>query len=141
MGIELYIGAPVLNRDGDLASLLVLLHDKKVEKQDFYREIVEFLALRIGTELDKLYIEERLRIKVADRTTALEESNQKLQQALNEVKQLSGLLPICSHCKKIRDGSGYWNSIEQYITEHSEAQFSHGICSDCIKEHYSNRDT
>jgi transcriptional regulator with GAF, ATPase, and Fis domain len=141
MGIESYIGAPVLNRDGNLTSLLVLLHDKKVEKQDFYREIIEFLAIRIGFELDKFHIEEHLRIQVAERTSALEDANQKLQQALDEVKQLSGLLPICSHCKKIRDDSGYWNSIEKYITEHSDAQFSHGICSDCIKEHYSDSDT
>ncbi|MCK5311673.1 MAG: GAF domain-containing protein [Desulfobacteraceae bacterium] len=141
MGVESYIGAPVLNRDGDLTSLLVLLHDKKVGKQDFYKEMVEFLAMRIGAELDKFYIEDHLKIQVAEQTSALKESNQKLQQALNEVKQLSGLLPICSHCKKIRDDSGYWNSIEQYITEHSEAQFSHGICSDCMKEHYSDLDT
>ncbi len=59
-----------------------------------------------------------------------------LQQALSEVKKLSGLLPICSYCKKIRDDKGYWNQIEKYIHEHSEAKFSHGICRECAKKHY-----
>jgi len=59
-----------------------------------------------------------------------------LQQASSEVKRLSGLLPICSYCKKIRDDKGYWNSIEAYIHEHSEAKFSHGICQECAKKHY-----
>ncbi len=54
-----------------------------------------------------------------------------LQDALAKVKQLSGMLPICASCKKIRDDKGYWNQIELYITEHSEALFSHGLCPDC----------
>ncbi|HMK61886.1 MAG TPA: PAS domain S-box protein [Dissulfurispiraceae bacterium] len=60
----------------------------------------------------------------------------KLQEALSQVKQLSGLLPICSSCKKIRDDKGYWNQIETYISEHSEALFSHGLCPDCGKKLY-----
>jgi PAS domain S-box-containing protein len=59
-----------------------------------------------------------------------------LQEALENVKTLSGLLPICSHCKKIRDDKGYWNQIETYVHERSEATFSHGICQECAKEHY-----
>ena len=59
-----------------------------------------------------------------------------LQRALKEVKTLSGMLPICAHCKKIRDDKGYWNQIESYIHEHSDATFSHGICQDCMQEHY-----
>lgn len=60
----------------------------------------------------------------------------KLKQALEQVKQLQGLLPICSVCKKIRDDKGYWNQIESYISKHSEAVFSHGICPDCGKKLY-----
>jgi PAS domain S-box-containing protein len=59
-----------------------------------------------------------------------------LQSALASVKSLSGLLPICSGCKKIRDDKGYWNQVESYIQKHSEAQFSHGMCPDCIKKFY-----
>ena len=63
-----------------------------------------------------------------------------LQDALKEVKQLSGFLPICSNCKKILDDKGYWNQIESYVSEHSEALFSHGICPDCATELYPEFD-
>ena len=59
-----------------------------------------------------------------------------LQEALEKVKLLSGFLPICASCKKIRDDTGYWHQIESYIKEHSEAEFSHGICPDCAKKLY-----
>ncbi len=60
----------------------------------------------------------------------------KLQKAVSEVKQLSGLLPICASCKKIRNDEGYWEQIEGYIKAHSGAEFSHGICPDCAKKLY-----
>ena len=59
-----------------------------------------------------------------------------LNKALNEVKQLSGLLPICASCKKIKDSRGNWTQIESYIRDHSEAEFSHGICPNCAKKLY-----
>jgi PAS domain S-box-containing protein len=59
-----------------------------------------------------------------------------LRQALANVKSLSGLLPICAGCKKIRDDSGYWSQVECYVQEHSEATFTHGMCPDCIKKYY-----
>ncbi len=59
-----------------------------------------------------------------------------LQQAFREIKTLRGILPICSYCKKIRDDKGYWNRIEEYIRDHSESDFSHGICPECARKHY-----
>jgi PAS domain S-box-containing protein len=59
-----------------------------------------------------------------------------LQDALTEVKKLSGLLPICSHCKKIRDDKGYWKRLESYLQEHSDAEFSHSVCPECAKKYY-----
>jgi hypothetical protein len=59
-----------------------------------------------------------------------------LQEALQKVNTLSGLLPICASCKKIRDDKGYWNHVESYIEHHSKAQFSHGICPDCVRKLY-----
>ena len=59
-----------------------------------------------------------------------------LQQALDQVKTLSGLLPMCSSCKKIRDDQGYWNQVEVYISDHSEAEVSHGLCPDCAQKLY-----
>jgi sigma-B regulation protein RsbU (phosphoserine phosphatase) len=57
-----------------------------------------------------------------------------LKDALSQIRQLSGLLPICSYCKKIRDDNGHWNQLEVYIRDHSETEFSHGICPECLKE-------
>jgi len=62
----------------------------------------------------------------------------KLEDALANVNQLSGLLPICSSCKKIRDDKGYWTQIEAYIRDHSEAEFSHSLCPDCVQKLYGD---
>ena len=77
----------------------------------------------------------------------LDKKNQKLENliieikdAKNEIRNLKGILPICSHCKKIRDDKGYWNQIEGYIQAHSDAQFSHGMCPKCSDEIYGKED-
>lgn len=79
-----------------------------------------------------------------DLRDAAEKKNQaligQLRDALANVKQLSGLLPICGHCKKIRDDKGYWNQLEQYIHDHTDATFSHGICQECAKKYYPDLD-
>ena len=64
----------------------------------------------------------------------------RLQKALDEVKTLSGMIPICANCKKVRDDKGYWDQIETYIHKHSNADFSHGICPECAKELYPDID-
>ena len=76
---------------------------------------------------------------ITERKKAEEERKKmilQLQNALEKVKTLSGLLPICSFCKKIRDDDGYWKQIETYIEAHSEAEFSHGMCQECARKHY-----
>ena len=78
-------------------------------------------------------------VDITDRKRLEEEKDKivvDLQQALSEVKKLSGFLPICASCKKIRDDTGYWNEIEKYISERSEALFSHSICPDCLRKLY-----
>jgi hypothetical protein len=85
--------------------------------------------MRIKAEEDLKKHHDQLEITVIKRTAELE-------KALSEVKQLSGLLPICASCKKIRDSQGYWNQIESYIREHSEAEFTHSICEDCAEKLY-----
>ena len=62
--------------------------------------------------------------------------NAELQEALAKVKTLSGLLPICANCKRIRDDEGYWHDVAVYIRDHSEAEFSHGLCPDCAKKFF-----
>lgn len=70
----------------------------------------------------------------------LERVNRELQKALDMVKKLQGILPICSNCKKIRDENNQWHSLEQYIGQHSEARFSHGICPECARKLYPDFD-
>ncbi len=74
-------------------------------------------------------LNENLEVRVQERTADL-------KKALGDVKTLSGLLPICSGCKKIRNDSGYWQQIESYLSDHSNADFSHGICPDCMQRLY-----
>lgn len=82
----------------------------------------------VGVGID---ISERVKVEVEKEVLI-----DKLQEMLSQVKQLSGFLPICAACKKIRDDQGYWSQIEQYIRKHSEAEFSHSICPDCAKKLY-----
>ncbi|MFC1508987.1 response regulator [Candidatus Omnitrophota bacterium] len=73
-------------------------------------------------------------VEVALNKDKMEKERQKL---LDEIKILRGILPICSHCKKIRNDEGYWQEVVEYIRKHSEAEFSHGICPDCSQKYYS----
>ena len=74
----------------------------------------------------------RLKQAEADRESAIK----KLEKALSEIKTLRGILPLCSYCKKIRDDEGYWEQVDVYINKYSEADISHGICPECLKDHF-----
>jgi DNA-binding response OmpR family regulator len=117
---------------------------------------VEELLARVQTQLElrrlRVQLEKqaaglrranaRIQKEMAERTRtaqALREKNTELEAALAKVKLLSGLLPICSACKKIRDDKGYWSQVENYVEEHSEATFTHGLCPDCLKSLYPNQ--
>jgi len=90
----------------------------------------EELRARVHVGIRVLALQERL----ADRVTELE-------AALSKVKQLSGLLPICSYCKRIRGDQNYWERVESYITEHTDAKFSHGICPECYDKALAELDS
>jgi len=67
----------------------------------------------------------------------LHRKNEELQTALEEIKALRGIVPICASCKKIRDDQGYWHQVEVYLRNHTDAEFSHGLCPECEKIMYS----
>jgi hypothetical protein len=73
---------------------------------------------------------------IRDLAVRYKRTSEELAKSISEVRRLSGLLPMCAHCKKIRDDAGYWRRVEDYITAHSEIEFSHGLCPDCMKELY-----
>lgn len=94
--------------------------------------LVETMAASAAIAIDNTWLFEALCQHAMD----VEASNAELQAALAEVNTLSGLLPICFGCKKIRDDAGYWQQIETYISARSDAEFSHGLCADCARELY-----
>jgi sigma-B regulation protein RsbU (phosphoserine phosphatase) len=103
-------------------------------------DIVEGLDAGADDYVTKPFNREELRARVqggarvVELQRSLAERVAELEQALTRVKLLQGLLPICSYCKKIRDDRNYWRQVEAYISEHSEAVFSHGICPDCFEK-------
>ncbi|MCH9675187.1 MAG: PAS domain-containing protein [Gammaproteobacteria bacterium] len=112
---------PLRNSDGEVIGLLGTFED-----------ITERIALE--TELAKH--RSNLEALVEERTTRLTRTNKELRTAINDVKTLRGIIPICASCKSIRDDQGAWKAIEAYVMEHSEAEFSHGICQQCAKTLY-----
>jgi hypothetical protein len=116
--IRFYAGAPLVDRDGfALGSLCVI--DRKPRK----------------LKMEQLAALEVLARQVT-RMCEFRRSSAELNLALEEIKVLQGLLPICMHCKSIRNDEGFWHSLEQYISTHSEASFTHGLCVKCLKLNY-----
>jgi CheY-like chemotaxis protein len=97
---------------------------KPVKKVELLARVGSALALKRETDVRKRW-EQELMVR-----------NRELEKALEEVKVLRGFISICSSCKKIRNDQGKWEQLEAYIQQHSEAMFSHGICSDCMKKLY-----
>lgn len=143
-GHDVYVnirGVP-LHHDGEIIGAIFISEDVTQLKKDQeeliqYRERLEEIIEARTQELRRAYQE--LKQENAERQRAEAEKEAiivKLQAALAQVKQLGGLLPICASCKKIRDDEGYWHQVEVYIRDHSDAEFSHGICPECMAELY-----
>jgi PAS domain S-box-containing protein len=134
------------------AAISEIKHSVFTEKKSVHREVKEitrdgrklWISLTASPQLDDHGnvvgalgigedISERKRAE-EDRARLIKD----LQEALANVKTLSGLLPICASCKKVRDDKGYWNQIEAYIQEHSDASFSHSICPECMEKYYGD---
>ena len=104
------------------------------------KDVVEGLGAGANDYLTKPYDEAELkaRLEVGVRVIGLQrelaERVRQVEQALSEVKQLSGLLPICCYCKRIRSDQDYWQQVEVYVARHTDAQFTHGVCPTCMDE-------
>jgi PAS domain S-box-containing protein len=121
----------IVNYDGVFVQEFKLA-DGSVRKMDF---TITMIPWGLHSAFFATFRDASARIRVEqEREDLIEE----LQSALEKIRTLRGLLPICAHCKKVRDDEGYWKQVEVYITEHSLAEFSHGICPDCLKTYYSD---
>ena len=109
--------------------------------RDDKKDIIRGLKSGANDYITKPYDVEELQVrisvgrKVVELQSLLAGRIVELQTALDQIKTLKGLLPICMYCKKIRDDKQYWQQVEQYVTSHTEAQFSHAICPDCYKKY------
>lgn len=121
-------------------SLYVIMLTAKTQKEDLAHafdmgtddyvakpfDTIELQA-RVNAGIRTIKLQNALNIKIAE-----------LQEALDHVKQLEGIVPICAWCKRVRNDSDFWDSVEDYFTKYTEAKFSHGICPDCMKEKYGD---
>ena len=129
-------------RDGfiivGLALLVFVLSDRFALSQLFMRWILSHAIAKLDVFLTvTVFLIGASAVFTWRRRNELLEQLERRERAEAEVKTLSGLLPICAWCKKIRDDSGYWNQIEAYIQSHSEAEFTHGICPECASRIHS----
>ncbi|MCD4707478.1 MAG: tetratricopeptide repeat protein [Candidatus Sabulitectum sp.] len=115
---------------GDLKKALMYSLERNTNLEEHMNEksIEKIALLQVQFETEKKEREAEIyRLKNVDLST----KNDQLREAMAHVKKLQGMLPICAHCKKVRDDDGYWQQIESYISDHSGARFSHGICPEC----------
>lgn len=120
LGMISYLGFPIIWPNGDPFGTICVLDKKENAYSSSYKTLLE--KFKDHVELD-------LRLIHQERET--QKNNEELEKALNEIKTLQGIIPICSYCHNIRDDEGAWDRIEAYISKHSEAEFSHGICPTC----------
>ena len=139
-------GLLILKKPFDAVEALQLAHalTEKWWLHQQSRRKMEELESRVAERTSELAItNETLRAEnTARRQTEVERDRliQDLQKSLANVKSLSGLLPICAGCKKIRDDKGYWSQVESYVQKHSEATFTHSLCPDCVKKYFPDLD-
>ncbi len=118
------------------ADIPVIFLTSKTELEDIAEGFVAGAVDYVSKPPRPLELLARVKTHVELKKTrdSLQEHIKRLKESIEEIKTLSGMLPICSNCKKIRDDQGYWQQVESYVSKRSDAVFSHGICPDCIVE-------
>lgn len=126
---EIWLGVPLKKQNRIIGVITVQSYTDPECYDTTDMDVLVSVAGQVSLAIDRKQLEQKQQSLIRD-----------LQKALEDVKTLQGIIPICSNCKKIRDDKGYWNRLESYIQEHSDALFSHGICPDCTEELYGNED-
>jgi DNA-binding response OmpR family regulator len=121
-----------------LTPAYIIILTSKTDKEDIVAGLEAGANDYIRKPFDRSELRARIRVgeRVLELESALADRIHELQDALAHVKTLQGLIPICMHCHKIRNDHQNWERLEMYISEHTDAEFSHGLCPECMKEHY-----
>jgi len=127
LGMISYLGFPIFLPDGTQFGTICVLDKKENAYSETYENLIRNFRDIIQSQLELIYM-----------NTMLGEKNKSLSDYFEEIKILRGIVPICSFCKKIRDSEGNWEEVEAYVSKHSEAQFSHSFCPECVKLHYGD---
>ena len=146
-GMDGYQVCKALKADKELRDVPVIfisaLGDVADKVKGFSAGGVDYISKPFQAEEVLARVETHLTLRnlqkdLEEKNTRLQELNEQLQQAFDEIKTLKGILPVCGHCKKIRDTNETWQTMEDYLSDHSEAEFSHGVCPECAKKYYSD---
>ncbi len=137
-GLSGYDVLKKIREDENVRDIPVIFLTAKTEKEDIIQGIemgaMDYVTKPFNSTELLARVNNHIELKLA--RDKLQHMNQELRKALDQIKTLKGLVPICANCKKIRDDDGFWQEVEHYISAHTEADFSHGICPDCMKELY-----
>ncbi len=123
------------NAPGVPIIVLTGLHDEETANEAVRAGVQDYL---VKGEFESILLERSVRYAIERKRwdKNREQLIKELKDALARIKVLSGMLPICAHCKNIRNDKGYWETLETYLRQHTEADFTHGICPDCIRKMY-----
>jgi PleD family two-component response regulator len=117
---------------------MTIMGEEQDESLGFMAGVNDYIIKPISRIRLKARVRNQLQIR--RQQELLDQKNAELQKALDKIKTLKGILPICSFCKRIRAKNGEWQKIETYISQHSEADFSHGVCPNCQDKHYTDEE-
>ena len=132
-GHRSYLGVP-LRADGRQFGVFVIADPRPAAFTGEHRQIADEVGRQLAIAFQHSRLREELQRHATELEVRVEERTRELQETLENVKRLQGLLPICAWCKKVRDDKDYWHEVEHYVADHTEARFTHGICPDCFRK-------
>jgi len=135
----------IIKSDQDFAEIPVIfltaMDSAEAETQGLELGGIDYLTKPVNSDLLRLRVRNHIQLKerndlVREQRDLLARQKEELEEALGRIKRLEGIIPICMHCKSIRHDDSSWQQLEKYISAHTDALFSHGVCPTCLEKHY-----